>query len=382
MDKQQKDIYVIYGDRSAEMARAVLTAMDIAAELKALGKEKPLIGLKPNLVVAQPSEWGATTCPQLVRGVIGYLKEHGFDNLIILESAWVGDCTHRAFQVCGYQDISRDLQVPLIDLKKDEAVQVEVEGLKFGVCRQALAVDYLINLPVLKAHCQTKLTCALKNLKGCIPDSEKRRFHTLGLHRPIAYLNKALTAHLTIVDGIIGDLTFEEGGTPVRMNRVIAGRDPVLVDCYAAELLGYRIEDIPYIKLAAHLGVGSTDLTEDRVIELNSKREAGVPEPALSSDTVDYLKQWIIEDQACSACYGSLIHALMRLKDQGKLAKLKEKVYIGQGFKEKKPKQQDQPAQGDQWDNLGMGQCTGGFPRHVPGCPPRASQIIKYLLKT
>jgi uncharacterized protein (DUF362 family) len=381
MMNKYKDIYVIYGDRPEEMARAVLETMDIAAVLEAMGKQDLLIGLKPNLVVAQPAEWGATTCPQLVRGVISYLKSHGFNNLVILESAWIGDSTHRAFQVCGYQELSRELQVPLIDLKKDETVQVEVDGLKFDVCRQALEVDYLINLPVLKAHCQTRLTCALKNLKGCIPDSEKRRFHTLGLHRPIAYLNKALTAHLTIVDGIIGDLTFEEGGTPVRMNRVIAGRDPVLVDCYAAELLGYRIEDIPYIKLAAHLGVGSTDLTEDRVIELNSKREAGVTEPALSSDTVDYLKQWIVEDQACSACYGSLIHALMRLDEQGKLAKLKEKVYIGQGFKNKKPDQQDQPAQLNQPGFLGIGQCTGGFPRHVPGCPPRASQIIKYLLK-
>jgi uncharacterized protein (DUF362 family) len=384
MNNRQKDIYIIYGDRGEEMARAVLTAMDVAAELKALEKARPLIGLKPNLVVAQPSEWGATTCPQLVKGVIGYLKEHGFDNLVILESAWIGDSTCRAFQVCGYQELSREFQIPLIDLKKDEAVQAEVEGLMLNICRQAMAVDYLINLPVLKAHGQTKLTCALKNLKGCIPDNEKRRFHTLGLHRPIAYLNKALTAHLTIVDGIIGDLTFEEGGTPVRMNRVIAGRDPVLVDCYAAELLGYRMEDIPYIKLAGRLGVGSTDLTEDRVIELNSKRAAGVPEPVLASDAVDYLKQWIVEDQACSACCGSLLHALMRLKEQGKLAKLNQKIYIGQGFKEKSFNQQDQAAQIEQTpagqrNILGVGRCASGFSRHVPGCPPRASQIIKYL---
>ena len=35
----------------------------------------------------------------------------------------------------------------------------------------------------------------------------------MGLHKPIAYLNKAIKQHLIIVDGIMGDLNFEEGGT-------------------------------------------------------------------------------------------------------------------------------------------------------------------------
>ena len=33
-------------------------------------------------------------------------------------------------------------------------------------------VDFLINVPVMKGHCQTKITCALKNMKGLIPNSE------------------------------------------------------------------------------------------------------------------------------------------------------------------------------------------------------------------
>ena len=38
-----------------------------------------------------------------------------------------------------------------------------------GICDSALALDFLINDPVLKGHCQTKITCALKNMKGLIP---------------------------------------------------------------------------------------------------------------------------------------------------------------------------------------------------------------------
>ncbi len=236
------DIYVIYGSQPKEMIKDILKRSKIEEEID----HNDLIGIKPNLVVAKKSELGATTDPELVAGLIEHLQDKGYQNIVILEGSWVGGRTNRAFKVCGYQDISKKYGVPLIDLQQDDYQTIKIDGLDINVCNQALAVDYLINMPVLKGHCQTKITCALKNLKGCIPASEKRRFHSLGLHRPIACLNKALKQDLVIVDGIMGDLDFEEGGNPVQMNRVIVGKDPVLIDSYAAELLGYYIDDIPY----------------------------------------------------------------------------------------------------------------------------------------
>jgi uncharacterized protein (DUF362 family) len=100
-------------------------------------------------------------------------------------------------------------------------------------------MDYLINVPVLKGHCQTGMTCCIKNLKGCISDSEKRRFHTMGLMKPIAALGTVLKPALQVVDSVCGDLSFEEGGNPVVANRVMLGFDPVLVDSYGAKLLGF-----------------------------------------------------------------------------------------------------------------------------------------------
>ncbi|MFY9154813.1 MAG: iron-sulfur cluster-binding protein, partial [Bacillota bacterium] len=44
-------------------------------------------------------------------------------------------------------------------------------------------------------------------------------------------------------------LNFEEGGNPVQMNRIIAGKDPVLIDAYAAHLMGFDIEEVPYMFL-------------------------------------------------------------------------------------------------------------------------------------
>ena len=270
--------------------------------------------------------------------------------------------------MCGYTQLSEKYGVPLIDLQRDTYSPVTVAGIKIDICDAVRDVDYLINMPVLKGHCQTKITCALKNLKGCIPNSEKRRFHRLGLHQPIALLTKALKTDLVIVDGLVGDLDFEEGGNPVQMDRIIVGTDPVLVDSYAAELLGYSPDEIDYITMAEELGVGRRLENRAQVVELNSHQHTKrIPH----SREVAKLAQYIDERDACSACYGSAIHALARLDEQGLLNHLDRRLVIGQGYK---------GMIGD--SAVGIGSCTRGFARHIDGCPPTAKSIIAMLKDT
>lgn len=355
------ELHIIYGNKPEKMVKKVLSAIEIEKELK----PGMLIGIKPNLILASPSEEGATTSPEIVEGVIRYLKEKGFNNIIILESSWVGARTKKAFKVCGYEEIAERYDVQLYDLKQDSYREITFKDLNLRVCEKALEVDYLINVPVLKAHCQTKLTCALKNLKGCIPDQEKRRFHYLGLHKPIGYLNKVLKSQLIIVDAINGDLTFEEGGNPVQMDRIIVGKDPVLVDSYGASLIGYSGEEIEYIKIAASIGVGTNDLERAKISEYDTNLKNS--QRFKHSRKVERLTRKIEARNACSACYGSLIHALKRLEEKGKLAKI-DKVYIGQGFR------------GKSIDGTGIGICTRGFSRSLKGCPPSAREIVEFIL--
>ena len=353
-------IRIIYGDNPRQMVKELLEVIRPEEEID----ENALIGIKPNLVVAKPSRSGATTSPEIVEGLIEYLKSRGLNKIVIMEGSWVGDRTSEAFKVCGYENLSKKYGVPLIDLQKDKYKAYEINGLRINICDYVTKVDYLINIPVLKGHCQTNVTCALKNMKGCIPDSEKRKFHTMGLHEPIAYLNKLIKQSLIIVDGMNGDLNFEEGGNPVQMNRIIAGKDPVLIDAYAAQLMGFSIEEVPYIAMAEGIGVGTADLANADVIELNKDKGSRRLTP---SRKVQQLSRHIVEDSACSACYGSLIYALERLYEKGLLNKLKEKLYIGQNFKNK------------QYDGVGIGTCTSGFDKCVKGCPPKARDIVEYL---
>lgn len=188
----------------------------------------------------------------------------------------------------------------------------------------------------------------------------------MGLHRPIAYLNKAIKQDLILVDGLMGDLNFEEGGHPVQMNRILAAKDPVLLDSYVASLIGFELGEVPYIQIAESLGVGSANLENANVHELNHAQSS----PEISNiPKFAGFAEYIEEREACSACYGSLVHALDRLRERGELNKLKSKLYIGQYYR------------GECLEGIGIGSCTRDFHRCIIGCPPKAKDILDYLEK-
>ena len=227
-------IFEIYGSDAHAMTMSLMEAANVADMIPKGGS----VALKPNLVVAGRPEEGGTTHAGVLSGCMEYLQNHGFTNISVIEGSWVGDDTGRAFRVAGYDKVCKQYGVPYYDLKRDKTRTVKTAMRPMEICCRALDTDFLINLPVLKGHCQTVMTCALKNCKGCLPDKEKRRFHSEGLHKPIAALGAYLKPQLTIVDSICGDLNFEEGGTPVYTNRMYLGTDPVQLDAYGCKLMG------------------------------------------------------------------------------------------------------------------------------------------------
>lgn len=357
---KNNEIFIIHGAGYLEMTKKLLE--EAGLEERIPGKNCR-IGIKPNLVSASEPSYGATTHPEVAAGIIEYLQERGFEQLVMLEGSWVGGKTSEAAALCGYEKLSEQYGVPFIDTQKDSYEVRDCAGMQLEICRSALELDFLINVPVMKGHCQTKITCALKNMKGLIPNKEKRHFHTMGLHKPIAHLNKGLRQDFVVVDNICGDWDFEDGGNPVVMNRVMAAADPVLCDAYVCDLMGYETKDVPYVCLAEEIGVGSADLSGMRVRMLNeSPFEIKTPD----TKKILRLKDAVEEVDSCSACYGYLIPALDRLKEEGLLDKLQDKICIGQGFRGQKGK-------------LGIGNCTGKFADTLRGCPPTEEDIYYFL---
>jgi uncharacterized protein (DUF362 family) len=353
MEDRDKQLYVAQGDDPAALARQLLQQIKPEQGLPKDAK----IGIKPNLVVAKSWTSGATTNPAVAEAVIEYFQARGYRDIIIIESASLAEDTAKAFSVCGYSDLARRYGVELVDVKKDKTETRKFGGLNIDISSRVLGLDYLVNLPLIKGHCQTGLTCALKNMKGLIPDREKRRFHAMGLHRPIAYLNRMLKPSLTIADGTCTDPGFEEGGNPKNLRTMLAGTDSVLLDAFAAGLLGYRPDDVEYIRIAEQIGVGSADLSAAEIIRLSS---AAQPE-VMRSEALESAKAHVSADQACSTCYGNLLSALMRLDLPPDFM-----ISVGQGFKGKA---------GD----IGCGSCTAGFRHCINGCPPSVDDIMAYI---
>ena len=347
-------IYEVFGFDPHGMTYSLMERARVAEQIPA-GAD---VALKPNLVIASSPDGGATTHGGVLSGAIEYLRDHGVREICVIEGSWVGDRTGRAFHAAGYDAIGKKYGVPLYDLKSDRIRTVETPFRPMEICCRALDTGYLINLPVLKGHCQTAMTCALKNCKGCIPDREKRRFHAEGLMKPIAALATALKPDLTIVDSICGDLNFEEGGNPVPTGRMMLGTDMVQLDAYGCRLMGLELAQVPYIGLAERWGAGSTRLEEEDIIRLNEPADgADYPNP---SGLVASLTSHVQAKSACSACYASLVRALYRSRSSREIA-------IGQGWR-------DVPFEG-----LGVGACCNCAKEQVKGCPPSAEEILRML---
>lgn len=341
--------------------------------LRKCGSYEAKILLKPNLLGPIPASQGATTHREVVSGLIRYLRDQGFQDLLVAEGSWVGDRTEDALLVTGYSEMLRDLDVPFLDLQRDPARTVDAAGMDLSICSAALDADFLINVPVLKGHCQTRMTCALKNMKGCLPGSEKRRFHRCGLHAPIAHLARGLRQDFIVVDALSGDLTSEDGGRPVRQDLLLCGLDPVLIDAWACRYLGIPQKKVPYISMAGEIGAGCADAEKARVsvlfrdtwISPASLRDLPVsPSPDVS---LVRIQENVQDVDCCSACYAALLPALRSLEEE-RHCRFESPIAIGQGYRGRTGK-------------IGIGTCTRLFEHSLPGCPPEKEEICAFLRK-
>ena len=204
-----------------------------------------------------------------------------------------------------------------------------------------------------------------------MPRSLKTKFHSVDLNRAIAQLNSIVTPHLILVDGIQGDLSSETGYTPVRMERLLMGTNPVEVDSVVADMLGYVPRSIPHLDYSAAGGLGNCDLEKISVQGLN------LPVQGKYFHTqVEYTKRFhcrISAEGACCTCLGNLLFALERLKEQRLLTK-EQFFFIGQN-PGKIPVEKAL--------KIAVGKCAANLYEadiEIPSCPPSAGNIYRRVI--
>ncbi len=172
-----------------------------------------------------------------------------------------------AFAGLGYQTLKQRYGVKLLDVWERPFDTVDIgDGITLKVNTDLMASDFLVNLPVLKTHAQVRVSLGIKNLKGFLNVSSRKKCHSADLEKDLDYMISRLPGLLppsaTIIDGIY---SLERGpsfdGKPRKTDLVIASSHLVAADLVGARVLGHEPDDIPYLKQAAADAGLSTDLS-------------------------------------------------------------------------------------------------------------------------
>jgi uncharacterized protein (DUF362 family) len=217
--------------------------------------------VKINLCDFRPPETGAITHPRFLDAVLKYLNRNFANHEIyVVESEATSAAPDLFIEWFGFKPILRKYGAHWANLSKTPRVEKKIDGRHFRRLWISELFDdsFFITLPKLKTHSITKITCALKNQFGCLVEKRKIKFHRF-LDDAIVDANMAMRPHFCIVDGIVG-LGTARGpawGIPIKSGSIIAGSDPVAVDCACSKIVGFNPYFIGHVRKAAASKIGS-----------------------------------------------------------------------------------------------------------------------------
>lgn len=258
------------------------------------GSGKPVL-IKPNFVFDKISKYPTTTDDQSVLTLIDFLQKEGFRDITVADRRGK-KANGRAggkFEWSGMNDKAAAggfKTDSLMDNEVAESVTVKdarwTEMPAYGVIKKIYDAELIINMPTLKRHTGTNLTCALKNMMGVLDipttdnmhlwgDANKARHDAMtpaALDRllclTVAEAAAAVNPEVTVIDARTvlcrNHLDHQTGG-PLQANRLIISGDPlaadavatqVMKDVYPAYDMGFTADTFVH---AAKLGVGVAD---------------------------------------------------------------------------------------------------------------------------
>ena len=364
---------------------AVRRAVDLCGGMQGVVARGSRVLIKPNLFEPAPSGSGLITDSRVTEAVAKLVLECGPSSVVIGEGSGVGydfisdrypdRSTARCFEASGTADVARRLGVEFLDLNRAPAAEVEVPDAyvmkRVRVARIALESDCIIGVPVLKTHKRTAITFSLKNMKGVLSGTEKRKTHRLGLDKAIVDLNSVVKASFVVADALACAEGLWEPEDRKELGLIMAGCDPVAVDAVGARLMGLDPSNVMHIAYAALKGLGVADLRD--IEEVGEAAGTLVPfKTASQAFAARYPEvDLVLGQEACTGCLGEVIGALSYVRNAGQGDALKRLVIQIGG--------QDEP-RADGAPFLPVGRCSrqlSNIRTFVPGCPPSEDTVVK-----
>ncbi len=235
-------------------------------------------------------EKGAYVNPDVVIAALKMVFDAGAEDVVFLQHIkpeyWERSSLEPDYR--EYIDRARTIEANEFPSEYDEENFVKYSGLEGAVhleeietVREIFEVDVFINIPIAKNHGLTLLTNSMKNMMGLNTRATNVKFHLDGpsrndpdfLAQCIADLNLVRKPDLIISDVMEVIVTNGPGGPGdiVSPNRVVAGFDPVAVDAYCADLVGFFIPDVLTIQKGYELGLGNKNYNELEILETKNE---------------------------------------------------------------------------------------------------------------
>jgi uncharacterized protein (DUF362 family) len=320
---------------------SVRSAVELSAGLDHLPPKAKVI-IKPNIVFWTQAvnfpKWGVITTSRVVEDMVVLLKERGIDDITIAEGTVLRDpkdmqTQMHAFENLGYSVLKKRYGVNFLNIWERPFKKIDLGDdivLKFNV--DIVNSDFVVDLPVLKTHSQTKVSLAIKNLKGMIDITSRKKYHNTDpvkdLHFMVAKLADKMPPMFTLLDGIY---TNERGpnvdGTARRSNLLIASADVLSADMVGARVLGFEPRDVPHLVHAARNRKRPLDLSDITIagksiesvaspyqyeFPYNSDNTLPLPMEKAGIQGISYYKYDLSLCTYCSGITPTLIYAIFR----------------------------------------------------------------------
>lgn len=268
---EQAYLSVARGNDPAEITRRAVAALGGIERFVKSGHD---VIIKPNICVNYHSyEYAATTNPTVVATLVELCFGAGAKRVRVMDTPF-GGTAESAYAVSGIKEAVLAAGGEMEVMSPVKFVETSIPDGKaiteWPVYQDVLNADVLINVPIAKHHSLARLSLAGKNLLGVI--TKPNQIHR-NLGQRVADLISLVRPTLTVIDAV--RILAAHGPTGGSLNDVkktdtiIASHDIVAADTWAARLFDLKGVQVPYVKAAAEMGLGTMDLSSINVQEIN-----------------------------------------------------------------------------------------------------------------
>ncbi len=258
----QPKVALVKGERGVEPVFKALDLVDYKSALSGFSR----VLIKVNFITTMTWDTGATTDPIVVEALIQRLKALQVEVLVVESDASMTNAD-KAFEATGMAALCEKYGIGHLNLRHvEDKLKIKIPGgdaLKDINVPRIITESAIISAAKMKTHMATKVTLGMKNMFGLLPDKFKFKYHALGISKVVVDINTVLKPHLTVIDGFVAmEGKGPTDGTPVKMDLIVAGRDPVATDATCARVMGFDPHSISHIRSAAQKGIGEIDNIE------------------------------------------------------------------------------------------------------------------------